>query len=236
MPCIDDPCADLPESAVPKDEHHLELTPTLILRAYAAGVFPMADGAETDGVFWVDPRQRGVFPLHAFHVPRKLARRIRAGGFEVRLDAAFETVIDACADRDETWINGDIRSLYVALHRMGHAHSVEVWMDGALAGGLYGVRMGGAFFGESMFHRRTDASKIALVYLVARLKAGGFRLLDSQFTTDHLARFGAVSVPRTQYHAMLDAALAASADFHALPADAGPELALRWATRGEPTR
>jgi len=216
---------------MPKDDQSLELTPTLILRAYAAGVFPMADGAETDGVFWVDPRQRGVFPLDAFHVPRKLARRIRAGGFDVRVDDAFDAVIDACADRDETWINGDIRRLYVALHAMGHAHSVEVWMDGALAGGLYGVRMGAAFFGESMFHRRTDASKIALVWLVARLKAGGFRLLDSQFTTDHLARFGAVSVSRARYHALLDTALREAGDWGALPGDAAPETVLQLSTQ-----
>ncbi len=216
---------------MPKDEQSLELSPTLILRAYAAGVFPMADGAETDGVFWVDPRQRGVFPLDAFHVPRRLARRIRAGGFEVTVDQDFDAVIDACADRDETWINGDIRRLYLALHRMGYAHSVEVRMDGALAGGLYGVRMGAAFFGESMFHRRTDASKIALVYLVARLRAGGFRLLDSQFTTDHLARFGATSVPRERYHRMLDLALREAGDFDALPQGAAPEEVLQASTQ-----
>ena len=212
---------------MPKDDHGLELSPTLILRAYAAGVFPMADGAETDGVFWVDPRNRGVFPLERFHVPRRLARRIRAGGYEVTIDRDYEAVIDACADRDETWINGDIRRLYVALHRMGYAHSVEVRMDGALAGGLYGVRIGAAFFGESMFHRRTDASKIALVYLAARLKAGGFRLLDSQFVTDHLARFGAVALPRAQYHTLLDAAINARADFDALAQDASPAEVLQ---------
>ncbi|SEA11268.1 leucyl/phenylalanyl-tRNA--protein transferase [Rubrimonas cliftonensis] len=216
---------------MPKDEQSLELSPTLILRAYAAGVFPMADGAETDGVFWVDPRQRGVFPLDAFHVPRRLARRIRAGGFEVTVDRDFDAVIDACADRDETWINGDIRRLYLALHRMGYAHSVEVRMDGALAGGLYGVRMGAAFFGESMFHRRTDASKIALVYLVARLRVGGFRLLDSQFTTDHLARFGATSVPRERYHGMLDLALREVGDFDALPQGATPDEVLQASTQ-----
>ncbi len=216
---------------MPKDEQSLELSPSLILRAYAAGVFPMADGAETDGVFWVDPRNRGVFPLDRFHVPRRLARRIRAGGFSVTVDQDYEAVIDACADRDETWINGDIRRLYVALHRMGYAHSVEVRMDGALAGGLYGVRIGAAFFGESMFHRRTDASKIALVWLIARLKAGGFSLLDSQFVTDHLARFGAVSVPRETYHKMLDAAIRAKADFEALPQDASPEAVLQLSTQ-----
>jgi leucyl/phenylalanyl-tRNA--protein transferase len=216
---------------VPKDDQHLELTPTLILRAYAAGVFPMADGAETDGVFWVDPRLRGVFPLDGFHVPRSLAKRIRAGGFTVTVDRAFDDVIDACADRDETWINGDIRRLYVSLHRMGHAHSVEVWIDGRLAGGLYGVRMGAAFFGESMFHRATDASKIALVYLVARLKAGGFTLLDSQFTTDHLSRFGAVAIPRDDYHRQLDAALRGKGDFFRLAQDASAAEVLQLSTQ-----
>lgn len=216
---------------MPKDDQQLELTPTLILRAYAAGVFPMADGAETDGVFWVDPRLRGVFPLNAFHVPRSLAKRIRAGGFDVTVDRAFDDVIDACADRDETWINGDIRRLYIALHRMGHAHSVEVWMDGRLAGGLYGVRIGAAFFGESMFHHATDASKIALVHLVARLKAGGFTLLDSQFTTDHLSRFGAISIPRDAYHIQLDAALRTTADFFRLPQDASAAEVLQLSTQ-----
>lgn len=212
---------------MPKDDQSLELTPTLILRAYAAGVFPMADGAEAEGVFWVDPKFRGIFPLDDFHVPKRLARTIRAGGFTVTVDRDYEAVIDACADRDETWINGEIRRLYVGLHRMGYAHSVEVWMDGQLAGGLYGVRLGAAFFGESMFHRRTDASKIALVYLVARLKAGGFTLLDSQFVTDHLARFGAERIPRDAYHAMLDAAIADRADFDALSADAQPDVVLQ---------
>jgi len=212
---------------VPKDESHLELTPTLILRAYAAGVFPMADGAETEGVFWVEPRQRGVFPLDQFHVPRRLVRTIRSDRFTVTIDRDFEAVIDACADRDETWINGDIRRLYVALHRMGYAHSVETRLDGRLVGGLYGVRMGAAFFGESMFHRATDASKVALAHLVARLKAGGFTLLDSQFTTEHLSRFGAVSIPRDQYRAELDAALRKPADFFTLAQDASGAEALQ---------
>jgi leucyl/phenylalanyl-tRNA--protein transferase len=216
---------------VPKDDTSLELTPTLILRAYAAGVFPMADGAETEGVFWVEPRQRGVFPLDAFHVPRRLARTVRSDRFAITIDRDFEAVIDACADRDETWINGDIRRLYVALHRMGYAHSVEARRDGRLVGGLYGVRMGAAFFGESMFHRETDASKVALVHLAARLKAGGFALLDSQFTTDHLARFGAVSIPRDQYRAELDAALRKSADFFALAQDASGADALHWSSQ-----
>jgi leucyl/phenylalanyl-tRNA--protein transferase len=216
---------------LPKDEQSLELTPTLILRAYAAGVFPMADGAGPDSIFWVDPKFRGVLPLESFHVPRRLARRIRGGGFTVTVDAAFEDVIDACADRDETWINGDIRRLYLGLHAMGNGHSIEVWMDGELAGGLYGVRLGAAFFGESMFHRRTDASKIALVYLMARLKAGGFTLLDSQFVTDHLIRFGAERIPRGRYHAMLDAAITRPADFFALDQGASAESVLQLSTQ-----
>ncbi|MGF1658661.1 MAG: leucyl/phenylalanyl-tRNA--protein transferase [Rubrimonas sp.] len=191
----------------------------------------MADGAEAQGVFWVDPKRRGIFPLDGFHVPTKLAKRMRKGGYEATVDQDYAAVLDACADRDETWINGDIRALYLGLHRMGRAHSVEIWMDGQLAGGLYGVRMGAAFFGESMFHRRPDASKIALVHLVARLKAGGFRLLDSQFTTDHLAQFGAVSVPRETYHRMLDAALRETGDFDALPQDASPDAVLQAITQ-----
>jgi len=216
---------------VPKDDQPLELTPSLILRAYAAGVFPMADDAEADGVFWVDPKFRGVLPLRRFHAPRSLRKRVRAGDFEVTVDRAFGAVLDACADRSETWINRDIRDLYGALHAMGFAHSVEVWMDGSLAGGLYGVRMGAAFFGESMFHRRTDASKIALVWLIARLKAGGFTLLDTQFVTDHLARFGAERIPRDRYHRELDAALRAAADFHALPYSASADDVLQAATQ-----
>jgi leucyl/phenylalanyl-tRNA--protein transferase len=216
---------------MPKDDQPLELTPSLILRAYAAGVFPMADGAEADGVFWVDPKRRGVFPLDAFHVPRRLARRIRAGGFSVTVDRAYDAVLEACADREETWINRDIRKLYVELHRMGQAHSVEVWMEGALAGGLYGVRMGAAFFGESMFHRQPDASKIALVYLVARLKAGRFTLLDSQFVTDHLARFGARAVSRDSYHRQLDLALSRPADFFALDQGAPAEAVLQLSSQ-----
>ncbi len=222
-------------SRLPKDDAPLELTPTLVLRAYAAGVFPMADGAESDGVFWVDPKRRGVLPLDAFHTPRSLAKRMRRGGYRATVDAAYAAVIDACADRDETWINSDIRALYLGLHRMGRAHSVEIWMDEQLVGGLYGVRMGAAFFGESMFHRRVDASKIALVHLVARLKAGGFTLLDSQFVTDHLARFGACTVSRARYHAMLDAALTRQADFFALDREGdqppSPERVLQLASQ-----
>jgi leucyl/phenylalanyl-tRNA--protein transferase len=216
---------------VPKDDSRLELSPTLILRAYAAGVFPMADGAETDGVFWVDPRQRGVFPLDGFHVPRRLARTLRAGRFAVTVDRDFEAVIDACADRDETWINGDIRRLYVALHRMGYAHSVEARLEGRLVGGLYGVRMGGAFFGESMFHRATDASKVALVHLAVRLKLGGYQLLDTQFVTPHLQQFGTLEIPRAEYRQRLTRAIGKPARFQGVVSMAEVEAFLQSTTQ-----
>ena len=202
------------------DAAAVAITPELLLRAYAAGVFPMAESAESTEIFWVDPRRRGVLPLDAFHLPRSLARRLRRGDYEIRIDENFEAVVAGCAARPETWINGTIRRLYAGLHRLGHAHSVEVWIDGGLAGGLYGVRLGAAFFGESMFSRVRDASKIALAHLVARLRAGGFMLLDVQFTTPHLERFGARAVPRAVYHEMLDLALSREADFYSLDADA----------------
>lgn len=194
----------------------LELTPELVLRAYGAGVFPMADHAESEDVYWVDPRKRGILPLNGFHLSRSLRKRILGGGHAVRIDTDFDGVLDACADRAETWINPTIRRLFVQLHRMGHAHSVEVWQDGTLAGGLYGLRLGAAFFGESMFSRMRDGSKIALAHLVARLRAGGFTLLDTQFTTPHLESLGARAVPRTHYHDLLARALARRGDFHAL--------------------
>jgi leucyl/phenylalanyl-tRNA--protein transferase len=207
-----------------KDTESPELlvTPELMLRAYAAGVFPMADNAGADEIFWVDPRQRGILPLNGFHLSRSLRKRILRGGYRIRIDHAFEAVVNACAARDETWINDTIRGLYIGLHRIGHAHSVEVWIDGALAGGLYGVRLGGAFFGESMFSDARDASKIALAYLVARLKAGGFTLLDTQFTTPHLEALGARTVAKARYHELLDRALGESADFYSLAAGASP--------------
>jgi len=200
----------------------LVVNPALVLRAYAAGVFPMADNAEDDEIFWVDPRKRGILPLHGFHLSRSLRKRILKGGYQIRIDQAFEAVVDACAAREETWINATIRNLYIGLNRMGHAHSVEVWIDGALAGGLYGVRLGGAFFGESMFSDARDASKIALAYLVARLKAGGFTLLDTQFTTPHLEALGARSVPKARYHELLDRAVGTQADFYSLATGASP--------------
>jgi leucyl/phenylalanyl-tRNA---protein transferase len=198
------------------------LDPDLLLRAYAAGIFPMADGRDADELFWVEPRKRGVLPLEAFHLPRSLAKLLRQERFELTADRAFERVMRACAEpapgRRDTWINEAILDGYSRLHRLGFAHSLECWKDGALAGGLYGVKLGAAFFGESMFSRMRDASKVALAHLIARLRVGGFRLLDTQFLTDHLARFGAVEVPRAAYRASLDAALSDDADFFALDA------------------
>lgn len=189
-----------------------EITPDLLLRAYSIGLFPMADSADDPELFWVEPDMRGVIPLDAFHVSHSLAKKIRKNPFEVRIDTAFEAVMAACAeaapDRPSTWINSKIRSLYATLHGMGHAHSVEAWEDGKLVGGLYGVSLGAAFFGESMFSRRTDASKICLVYLVERLRQRGFKLLDTQFTTEHLKTFGAVDVPKADYECLLANALA----------------------------
>ena len=189
-----------------------EITPDLLLRAYSIGLFPMADSADDPELFWVEPDMRGVIPLDDFHVSRSLAKTIRRKPFDIRFDTAFDAVIAACAepapDRPSTWINGRIRSLYSTLHRMGHAHSVEAWEGDALVGGLYGVSLGAAFFGESMFSRRTDASKICLVHLVERLREKGFLLLDTQFTTEHLKTFGAIDVPKLDYEAMLSKAVA----------------------------
>jgi leucyl/phenylalanyl-tRNA--protein transferase len=210
------------------------ITPQILLKAYAAGVFPMAESAEDSALYWVEPEFRGILPLDAFHVPRSLQKALRRQEFEIRLDAAFGEVIAACAERTSerpsTWINASIRSLYIQLHRMGFCHSVEAWRKGRLAGGLYGVKIGAAFFGESMFSRERDASKVALVHLVARLNAGGFRLLDAQFVNDHLKQFGAIEVARTIYQKELEAALAGEADFHAFTADDRPEKVLLLAT------
>ncbi len=194
------------------DDVMIEITPQVLLKAYACGIFPMAESAEDNALYWIEPERRGILPLDHVHVPRRLARTIRAGGFEVKIDNDFEAVIEGCAaprsGRRSTWINGRIRGLYRELFALGHCHTVEVWQDGALAGGLYGVHLGRAFFGESMFSSARDASKIALVYLVARLKYGGFTLLDTQFVTGHLARFGAIEVSRQEFQRCLEAALA----------------------------
>lgn len=205
-----------------------ELTPALLLRAYAVGLFPMAESARSTRIAWFHPHRRGVFPLDAFHVPRRLRRRVRGGAFDVTVDRDFAGVVDGCADREDTWINAEIRDAYAALHALGHAHSIEVRADGALVGGLYGVRLGAAFFGESMFSRRTDASKVALVHAAARLRAGGFRLFDTQYLTPHLARFGARALGRRAYHRLLEDAIAADADFGALPEQASPAQVLGW--------
>ncbi|MSO85072.1 MAG: leucyl/phenylalanyl-tRNA--protein transferase [Rhodospirillales bacterium] len=195
-----------------------KLTPELLLKAYAAGLFPMAQSRNDRHVFWVDPKVRGVLPLDRFHVPRSLMKLVRKNPFEIRVNTAFDQVIGQCAEawksRRDTWINSEIVKAYTQLHHMGFVHSIEVWLNGRLVGGLYGVALGGAFFGESMFSRATDASKIALVFLVERLKAGGFKLLDTQFVTDHLRRFGAIEIPGRQYLEMLDDALRAKARFY----------------------
>jgi leucyl/phenylalanyl-tRNA---protein transferase len=183
------------------------LTPELVVRAYCAGMFPMAESRRGKEIRWYAPDPRAIMPLECFHVPRSLARTVRRGVFEVRVNADFGGVMRACAEREETWISDDIIEVYGALHRFGLAHSVESWRDGVLAGGLYGVALGGAFFGESMFSRATDASKVALVALVERLRQRNFVLLDTQFITDHLARFGAVEVSRAAYLRRLDQAL-----------------------------
>jgi leucyl/phenylalanyl-tRNA--protein transferase len=188
-----------------------DITPDLMLRAYRAGLFPMAESRGGDRLYWLDPEMRGVLPLRGFHLPRRLARTVLSGAFEVTSNTDFAGLIAGCAEpapgREDTWINPEIEQLFGALHRMGHAHSVEVWQHGALVGGLYGVSLGGAFFGESMFSRARDASKVALVHLVARLRLCGFTLLDTQFLTGHLAQFGCEEVPRAAYKRLLAAAV-----------------------------
>ena len=200
-----------------------EITPEVLLRAYACGIFPMAESADDPTLFWVEPELRGVIPLEGFRIASRLARTVRSDAFTVTVNTAFKAVIAGCAapqpGRNDTWINKRIRELYGGLHELGHCHSVEVWQHDDLVGGLYGVSLGRAFFGESMFHVVRDASKVALVHLVARLITGGFHLLDTQYITEHLRSFGAVEVPRRRYRAMLDQAIAGEpADFMRLPA------------------
>jgi leucyl/phenylalanyl-tRNA---protein transferase len=208
-----------------RDTMQAEITPEVLLRAYACGIFPMAESADDPTLFWVEPEQRGVIPLDGLKVSSRLARTVRSDRFTVTVDKAFSEVLDGCAEpkpgRDNTWINRRIRTLYTGLFRLGHCHSVEVWQGDALVGGLYGVNLGGAFFGESMFHRASDASKVALVHLVARLIAGGFTLLDTQYVTEHLRSLGAIEISRRRYRSQLDLALLHEADFAALPID-GP--------------
>jgi leucyl/phenylalanyl-tRNA---protein transferase len=210
------------------------LDPRLLLQGYATGIFPMADSRDADELFWVEPRNRAIIPIDGFHVSRSLRRTLRIGRFTVTHDCDFAAVIAACADREETWINAELERAMLALHGSGHAHSIEVWQYEELVGGLYGVKLGRAFFGESMFSRRTDASKVALAWLVARLRVGNFTLLDCQFMTEHLASLGAISVSRDTYVALLSAALgggvaaggvsAALVDGAAAPADAAPDF------------
>ncbi|HWT11211.1 MAG TPA: leucyl/phenylalanyl-tRNA--protein transferase [Allosphingosinicella sp.] len=187
------------------------LDPDLVLRAYTIGVFPMSDSRDAPNVYWVEPRRRAILPLDRFHLSRSLRKTLKSERFEVSRDRAFAEVVRRCAEREDTWINAEIERSYNLLHSAGHAHSVEVWEDGALAGGLYGVRLGAAFFGESMFSARTDASKVALAWLVVRMIVGGFRLLDCQFMTEHLRRLGAVEIEQKAYLALLDSALGAGA-------------------------
>ena len=185
------------------------LDPRLLLQGYATGIFPMADSRGADELFWVEPKNRAIIPIDGFHLSRSLRKTLRSGKFTVTHDRDFPGVIAACADREETWINAELERAMLALHGSRHAHSVEVWLDEKLVGGLYGVKLGRAFFGESMFSRTTDASKVALAWLVARLKVGNFTLLDCQFMTEHLASLGAITVPRETYVALLSAALGA---------------------------
>ncbi|GAA0771313.1 leucyl/phenylalanyl-tRNA--protein transferase [Brevundimonas sp.] len=207
--------------------------PEALLACYARGVFPMAEARDDPRVFLVEPDQRGVIPLDRFHIPARLRRTVRSDPFQVRVNTAFAAVLDACAasapGREDTWINAPIRRLYIELHQRGFAHSVECWRDEALIGGLYGVTLGGAFFGESMFSRATDASKVALVHLVARLKTGGWRLLDAQFLTDHLSQFGAVETPQEAYLRMLPWALQAEPDMDAFTAPMSGTEAVAYA-------
>jgi leucyl/phenylalanyl-tRNA--protein transferase len=193
------------------------ITADIVLKAYASGIFPMAEGRSDPHTFWVDPEMRGILPLEEFHLPRRLKRTVRSQKYEVRIDTAFADVVEACASpapgRWNTWINKEINDLFLTLYQRGHAHCVECWQDDELAGGLYGLALGGAFFGESMFSRRTDTSKVALVHLVGRLKRAGFSLLDTQFMTEHLRQFGCREIPRADYHHLLERALTQFPDF-----------------------
>lgn len=216
----------------------MNITPELLLSAYMQGIFPMAESADSDDVFWVDPDERGIFPLDQFHVPKKLAKKIKSEPFKVRVNTAFQDVMLKCAeptdnvDRQNTWINKTILTRYNELHEMGYAHSVECWQDQDLVGGLYGVSLNGAFCGESMFHTVTDASKIALVYLVARLKLGGYTLLDTQFVTDHLSQFGAIEISRKEYRARLkEALLVEDSDFYSMSEEADGSTILQSVTQ-----
>ena len=201
----------------------IDITPEVLLKAYSCGIFPMAESADDPALYWIEPERRGIIPLDRFHLPERLARTVRSDRFTVFVDRDFDAVIDGCAEpkpgRTRTWINRRICNLYRKLFERGDCHTVEVYDGDRLVGGLYGVSLGRAFFGESMFHRARDASKVALVHLVARLKAGRYCLLDTQFVTEHLRTFGAIEVSRSAYHKLLDAALVGAGDFGALALD-----------------
>lgn len=214
-----------------RNDVFIEITPQVLLKAYACGIFPMAESADDPAIYWVEPEMRGIIPLNRFHISRSLQKVIRSERFDIRYDTDFNGVIDGCAapakGRRKTWINAQIRDLYGELFRVGHCHTVEAWENDRLVGGLYGVRLGRAFFGESMFHTARDASKVALVHLVSRLKRGGFTLLDTQFVTDHLRRFGAIEVDRKRYHTLLENALDGFGSFDQLPTKDSPDLVLQ---------
>lgn len=214
-----------------RDDILIEITPQVLMKAYACGIFPMAESADDPALHWIEPQNRGVLPLDAVHIPKRLKRTLRTTPLTVRIDTDYDGVIDGCAGsregRDSTWINVRIRALYRELFRLGHCHTVEVWDGERLVGGLYGVALDGAFFGESMFSYERDASKIALVYLAARLIHGGFRLLDTQFVTEHLKQFGTIEIDRTAFHRRLEQALMHSGDFGRLPVDTKPDDIIR---------
>lgn len=205
----------------------MSLTPDLLLHGYSIGIFPMAENRGDSDIFWVDPRRRGILPLDRFHMSRSLRKTILRGGYSISVNTCFADVVDGCADRADTWINEEIRNLYIALHEDLKAHSIEVWEQSDLVGGVYGVTLGTAFFGESMFSRRRDASKVALAYLVDRLRRAGFTLFDTQFLTDHLASLGAIEITRAAYHLRLEAALQDDADFCAPAIPTGYEVVQR---------
>jgi leucyl/phenylalanyl-tRNA--protein transferase len=213
-----------------RDDIVIEITPQVLLKAYTCGIFPMAESADDPALYWIEPQHRGILPLDEVHVPRRLARTLRTTHLTVKIDTDIEGVIEGCAasrpGRRSTWINDRIRTLYRELFSLGHCHTVEVWNGARLVGGLYGVALNGAFFGESMFSYERDASKIALVYLAARLAHGGFRLLDTQFVTDHLRQFGTIELNREEFHRLLERALDIQADFRAMPMDAGADEVL----------
>ena len=207
------------------------LTPELLIGAYASGVFPMAETRDAPDLYWVDPQQRGVLPLGGFHMSRTLARRMRSGKYHATLDQAFEKILDGCADRDDTWINATIRDLMMTLHARGHAHAFGVWENDKLIGGLYGLSLGGAFFGESMFSASTDGSKMALAWAVDHLRRTGFKLFDTQFITPHLATLGAIEIPRAAYHERLASAIEAMADIHEFPIEKDPQAVVQRMTQ-----